>query len=153
MSKHPSLLERFMAKVSIPSDPEGCWEWLANKNNKGYGLLRPGGSAPRKLSHRISYELHRGPIPEGVHVLHKCDNPGCNNPDHLFLGSQRENMIDKERKGRANHTSKLNSDQVREIRALLETASLTHEAIGAMYGVARRTITNINTGLCWRRLE
>jgi len=92
-----SFLERFWNKIS---KTETCWNWVANKTNTGYGLLRPGGQAPKKLAHRISWEIHRGPIPEGLHVLHRCDNPACVNPDHLFLGDMRANMKDMYAKGR-----------------------------------------------------
>jgi hypothetical protein len=92
------MLERFMEKVQIT---DSCWLWLAVKNQDGYGRFRHG----KKLysAHRVSYELHIGPIPEGLCVLHSCDTPACVNPSHLFLGTQNDNIQDMERKGRAKH--------------------------------------------------
>lgn len=75
--------------------------WLATKNNKGYGMIGRGRATEGKaLAHRVSYELHFGPIPEGMEVMHLCDNPGCVRPDHLALGSHRDNMLDAHRKNR-----------------------------------------------------
>ena len=79
----------------------GCWVWGGYRNRGGYGFTRVGGrGAPGKLAHRLSWELHRGPIPNGLHVLHRCDNPSCVRPDHLFLGTNQENIADRIAKGR-----------------------------------------------------
>lgn len=96
-----SLFSRFARKVRRGPD---CWQWTAKRNNQGYGMLRIGSAAEGwALAHRVSWEIHCGPIPDGVCVLHRCDNPECTNPEHLFLGSQCDNMRDKEAKGRGNH--------------------------------------------------
>jgi hypothetical protein len=93
-----SLEERFWAKVR---KSEGCWEWVGSKIPKGYGNIgisyRPPKSA---LAHRVSWEIHFGPIPGGMFVCHHCDNPGCVRPDHLFLGTNLDNIRDSESKGR-----------------------------------------------------
>jgi len=102
---------RFWSKVSIPED-DGCWEWVAFLNGSGYG--RFGYLGGLVSAHRFSFDLFNGPIPSGRCVLHHCDNPACVNPDHLYLGGQRENMIDREMRGRG--VGKLTADQVREIR-------------------------------------
>jgi hypothetical protein len=95
-----TLKTRFSSYVA---KSDHCWEWTGKKNNKGYGMIRTTGnkSDSFRLAHRISWFLANGDIPEGFHVLHRCDNPGCVNPDHLFLGTHLENMRDKLSKGRA----------------------------------------------------
>ncbi|MDO7847580.1 HNH endonuclease [Hymenobacter sp. M29] len=79
---------------------EGCWEWTGYKNPKGYGYLMVKAGKPTG-AHRFSYELHKGPIPKGLFVCHTCDNPVCSNPDHLFLGTVKDNTQDMVKKGRS----------------------------------------------------
>lgn len=90
--------DRFEAKIE--KGPE-CWAWKGCRTRSGYGLLqaRKISKAPL-LAHRVAWELTNGPIPDGMHVLHRCDNPGCVNPGHLFLGTQRDNNADRDAKGR-----------------------------------------------------
>jgi hypothetical protein len=89
------LLRRFYAKFLIA---DGCWEWAASLNDAGYGQMSVNGVPDR--AHRISWHIHRGEIPDGLFVLHKCDNRRCVKPDHLFLGTHADNMRDMSRKGR-----------------------------------------------------
>lgn len=93
------LNERFWSKVNRGSGSD-CWLWTANKNNKGYGLFRPGGTAPKRLAHRLAYEDHFGPIPGSSLICHHCDNPPCVNPNHLFIGTHKTNHADMVQKGR-----------------------------------------------------
>lgn len=92
------LKERFFSHINKREDT-GCWEWTGSDNNKGYGTITIQGV--KKSTHRLSWELHNGPIPDNMCVCHKCDNPPCCNPDHLFLGTKKDNMHDCSEKNRA----------------------------------------------------
>ena len=94
--------ERFWEKVDRRSTDE-CWPWLGGVNRLGYGRFATSttrGNVTLVLPHRYSWELHFGPVPAGLNVLHACDEPGCVNPRHLMVGTQRANMLDATRKGR-----------------------------------------------------
>lgn len=92
------LAERFAAKVH---KTDGCWLWTGATTSTGYGHLTKGGHDGRPVkAHRLAYELANGPIPDGLEVCHHCDTPLCVRPDHLFLGTRRENLGDAMRKGR-----------------------------------------------------
>ena len=147
-------LERFEAKF-IPEPNSGCWLWEAVVAVDRDGGARPGFRLNGKYrqGHRVSYELYRGPIPDGMHVCHTCDNGFCVNPDHLFLGSRQDNMDDMVKKGRqargARHGSaKLSESQVLAIR---EDARV-HRLIAQEYGVSQSVVSNIKTGKLWRHL-
>lgn len=90
------LLDRFV--LNTKKTPNGCVEWSLMRNKNGYGKILAFGE--KRLSHRISYELFVGPIPDGFYVCHRCDNPSCCNPSHLFVGTQKDNLGDAKRKGR-----------------------------------------------------
>ena len=93
-----TLLQRFQDKY-VPEVTSGCWLWAASCGADGYGRIYATNGP--KLAHRISYELHVGPIPDGLLVLHDCDTPACVNFEHLFLGSNADNSADMIRKGRS----------------------------------------------------
>jgi hypothetical protein len=138
-------------KYTKKGGEDECWPWIASLNGYGYGQCQ--GS----LAHRVSYELHFGPIASGLSVLHKCDNRACVNPSRLFLGTQAQNMADmtiKDRSlyGERNHQAKLTEAQVLQIRGLLELGHSLLE-IAAHFRVSRDCIYNIRRGKSWRRLQ
>jgi hypothetical protein len=144
--------QQFWGKVDKSGD---CWVWTGFMNGAGYGLYDPIGRQ-RRLTHRYSWELHNGSIPKGMHVLHRCDNPPCVNPDHLWLGTHQQNMEDKAKKGRCrrgkgNHHSKLTVEKVLEIRAM-RAAGATIKELRALFGLSSGGVTGVIYRKSWRYL-
>lgn len=160
--------DRFWAKVA---KSDGCWEWTAALRN-GYGVISAGGhSGPALYAHRASWVLHFGPIPSGMHVLHHCDNPRCVRPGHLFLGTQRDNLVDMREKGRGrvptarsgsahhwfgrddrgerNPHARLTEDDVRAIRSSGDGPT----ELSRRYGVSRAHIYAIRCGRAWAHVD
>ncbi len=150
---------RFWAKVQIT---DGCWEWqgfcLPVTNHpelRGHGQIRIDGRVV--LVHRYSYELHHGPIPDGLLICHSCDNPPCVRPDHLFIGTHADNTEDAYRKqrlvqGEQTCTAILTAVIVREIRARCVTRTESYAALGRVYGVNEATIRALVHRKTWRHL-
>ena len=140
----------------IAQEPNtGCWIWTGG-TSRGYGLIRvKGGKALR--AHRVLWELHHGPIPDGLSVLHKCDTPLCVNPQHLFLGTQADNLADASMKGRIArgqraHFTKLTDEQVAEIRRCLSEGTPIKE-IGRRFQIDPHTVRSLRDGLSWSWLK
>lgn len=153
--------ERFWKHVT-PGEPDECWEWQGACSN-GYGFLS--GVPPRKWvkAHRVSWKIHNGPIPEGRHVLHTCDNPPCVNPAHLYVGTNADNVHDRavRKRGREHRTenrgedhpmSKFTEAEVRAIRAALRTGR-TQAEVGRMFGVSQPNVSKIGLRQIWAHLD
>lgn len=153
-SRVVSIFER-LEKYQIKGD--GCWSWSGAKDGNGYGILssrRGRGFYPEK-AYRVSYELSNGVIPEGLCVRHSCDNPECTNPDHLEVGTHKDNMQDKSKRGRINPVSfkninrkkSLDDHQVREILSMKLAGKngkggVTKKELAERYNVHPDTILN-----------
>ncbi len=154
---------RFWSKVNkdgpVPAHcPElgPCWEWLAYRNPAGYGEV--GRREPRRveLCHRVSWELANGAAGASC-VLHRCDNPACVNPGHLFLGTRTDNAIDKVAKGRQARgegfsSASLTPEIVREIRALM-SRGLGSCRIAKQLGIVRSSTEAVVCGRTWRHIK
>ena len=148
--------ERFWPKVMRPMDWTSCWEWQGAKRRLGYGRFKTK-SYTTVSAHRLSYALYYGVSPGEMHVCHRCDNPQCVNPEHLFLGTNADNVADKVTKGRAigrdqrgerNAAAKLTARAVDEIRDLI-SAGHKNTHIAARYGVTHQLISRIRRGRSW----
>lgn len=155
-ARNRPIEERFWAKVQRSADITECWIWLACRNPAGYGAFNIGGRA--WLAPRVAYLLTYGPFPLELNVLHRCDNPPCCNPHHLFLGTQTENILDMRVKGRGNvgrgsrhRLAKLTDAQVIEIRKRYEQGERV-TTIAQAYGVHTRTICSIKSRTTWKHL-
>ena len=144
-----SIKERFEEK--FVKCETGCWEWTACKHNTGYGQMSI--NQKPKLSHRLSWEIYVGEIPEDLCVLHQCDNRLCVNPAHLFLGTRGDNARDCKSKGRnafgeRNGMARLTSKQVERIRDLRRQGHSSKE-LAEMFTVCSNHIDSIIAGRRW----
>lgn len=143
------LEDRFHSRIMADTNGKGCWLWTGSSNPDGYGNLWSGGKMIN--AHRVSWSLYRGAIPDGLHVLHKCDVPQCVNPDHLFLGSHADNMADRAAKGRNGcGAAKLSAADVLKILAL--KGQMLQREIGAMFGVSKQSVSYIHARQTWKHL-
>lgn len=151
--------DRFWRKVK---KTKACWIWTGATNHGGYGLLRPGrpGGGGYVRAHRVSWEIHRGPVPDGLCVLHDCpggqDNPACVNPDHLWLGTRVDNHRDRDAKGHSpsgvkNGQAKLTQREVLAIRRDL-AAGVTGRVLSSRHGVAEAHISRIKNRSKWKHV-
>ncbi len=135
-----SLTERFWEKL-VAGDEDACWLWLGSCNP--YGILHMSVDEGNELAHRASWRMHNGTIPDGMNVLHTCDNPPCCNPKHLFLGTQAANMHDCSLKQR-NPGGRFIPREVRE-SAIVLLADRSVATVAQILGVSTKTIFN------WKR--
>lgn len=150
-----SLPELFWSHVVVV-DATSCWGWRGPVTLSGYGSIKS--HQKKYMAHRVSYELFFGPIPDGLYVCHKCDNPPCANPDHLWLGTAKQNSADAVAKGRHRSSglvgsqvgsAKLTEDIVRRIKR----DERPHTWIARECGVSARVIKLIKQGKSWRHVD
>ncbi len=147
--KAAPLADRFWPKVDRRG-PDECWEWQAGKGEHGYGLIGLGRRGSGQAgAHRVSWALANGPIDASIHVCHRCDNPPCVNPAHLFLGTRSDNMQDMVAKGRYVGRSILTRAQADEIRAIHNAGGVTGADIARRFGVSPAAVYAIVKGKRW----
>lgn len=134
----------------------GCWEWFGAHVPKGYGIIKIPGSRRHVYAHRLSYMISNGEIPEDRHVCHKCDNPKCVNPEHLFLGDNWLNHQDMKQKGRhlygeRNGNAVLTEETVRRIKEHIGLG-WSQLKIARIFGVSQITVSRIKRGLRWKHI-
>ena len=148
-----SAFERFHEKwISEPNT--GCWLWTAGRSGgKRYGVMAFNGKP--QLAHRISFILHKGKFPENLYVCHKCDVGLCVNPDHLFLGTQKDNMNDCQKKGRfpsvlgsKNPRARINEEQVLKIKELF-AAGHSRSELSKKYNISKQSVNRLLRGATW----
>ena len=148
MARPSELLEvTFWQKVKIGNENE-CWEWSLSKDKDGYGNVKK--EKKNLRAHRIAWKLTYGDIPSGLMVLHKCDNPTCCNPKHLFLGTNTDNMQDMVRKGRGNGgrldkhgLAKINLETSKEIKKLYYSGRFDQNDLAVLFSVSQSSISLI----------
>lgn len=149
-------LAKFHSNIDRSGGEDACWEWIAGRQGDGYGTFG-WGERGIQLSHRIAYELAYGQFPRELKVLHKCDNPPCCNPKHLFLGTQLENIQDRQSKQRTAygykiHTRKLTPESVIDIRRAFASGEATSKELALRYSVDRSTINLIVNNKSWTQI-
>ena len=166
----PTTEDRFWAKVY---KTDHCWIWTASKRNKGYGAFcyRADGRLIQGRAHRYSYEINIGKIPYGLFVLHRCDNPACVRPSHLFVGTNDDNINDMIAKGRhvpggthcanggnwergeSHHAAKLSTTDVTEIRRIYALGGTSYSKLGGIFGINGSAAFKIVKGLLWKHVN
>ena len=146
-----------LVKFAEPQPNTGCWLWTGSITKDGYGRMSRAGQRQKALAHRVAYEVFVGDIPMGLCVLHHCDTPSCVNPDHLYCGSQIQNIADRVARGRSmcgerQYRAKLDPEKIREIRAIASEKTLTRNEIGARFGVTGPNVSDIVNRHTWKHV-
>lgn len=154
------LEHRFWAKVDVRG-PDECWLWLAGVGGGGYGRISDG-EGGHVAAHRVSYEIANGEIPDGLHILHSCDNPPCVNPAHLRVGTAKDNVADAISRGRMvipgnrgerNPAAKLSADSVHSMRVEYDASSVTAVELADRYGVSLATVNDVVHRRTWAHVS
>lgn len=158
-----TLEQRFWAKVDklgpiLVRKLGRCWVWTAATDSSGYGHLRSSGHGQLVATHRLSWHFAYGEIPIGFCVLHKCDNPSCVRPSHLFLGTQKDNAKDREQKGRTNRhhpspSAKTTEACVREIRSIYASGRVTQQSLCDQFNLGRTAVSDIVKRKTWMHVK
>lgn len=143
-----TLLERMAEKI-IQEPNSGCWIWSRGKDKDGYGKVKIDGRSLR--AHRVTWEYVNGPIPEGMLLCHRCDNPSCVNPDHLFLGCHKNNHEDRGAKGRTARGERHGRAKltVADVLSIRETKP-GYQAAAERFGIGKTHYHRILRGQAWR---
>jgi DNA-binding XRE family transcriptional regulator len=149
--------EAFWARVDTSGE---CWLWQGARIPAGYGQItrRLQDTRVHIYAHRVAWEPTHGPIPPGLHVCHRCDNPPCVRPEHLFVGTIKDNMRDRSAKGRGYSKkgitrAKLSESNVVDILRLYATGECTKDELADRFGVSRPTINGIVRGRFWKHID
>lgn len=157
MKRLQTIEDRLNSYIDKTGD---CWVWTRDTYNYGYGKLSIGKSKQIR-AHRYMYEKTYGEIPKGMNVLHKCDNPKCVKPEHLFLGTQKDNVSDMMRKGRGGYrsfkgeehvNSKLKDVDIIKIKDLWNSGLFLQREIAEQMGVSQQVISKIVNGVTWKHV-
>ncbi len=160
-SRDLSREDRFWSKVDKNGGFNTCWEWTKARHEFGYGKFYDGKYRRNRKAHRVAWELAFGPIPDGLFVLHSCDNPPCCNPAHLFLGTLANNSQDMISKGRGkgqfevgerHPCARLTENQVREMHELFSQGTVRRQEVAEIYGISYVHARHILSGLTWKYL-
>ena len=154
-----AVYQRLVKHITI-NKTSNCWEWNGSKRG-GYGRMiigsRTDGTRKSVSAHRVSYELKYGEIPDGIEICHRCDNPCCVNPEHLFAGTRQDNIDDRQRKGRnitfvgeEQPRSKLTRKAVKDARWERAYKGTSYQKLADKYGVSKKTILNAINGKTWK---
>lgn len=157
MAANRLTLENQFWKSAVKGEPNDCWLWVGATFASGYGVIRRHVDGKSKMlrTHRVSWEIHNGPIPLGMHVLHRCDRPPCCNPAHLFLGTHLDNMRDMYRKGRresARGEQIGNAKFTRKDIIAIRASSQSRRSLAREYRVDHSTIDAICNRKTWKHI-
>ena len=156
--QQPTPLERYWGYVDTSGGPDACWPWTGHLRY-GYGQIRIG-NRQQVAAHRWGYEQRVGPIPEGHGILHRCDNPPCQNDRHWFTGTQADNNADKMQKGRQRNlrggqhpNAQLSEEQVRAIRQSHAAGGITYGELAPLFGISKSLVSQIVARTAWKHVD